>query len=177
MAKVLAVAAQARHGFSKTPRAAIEILAGQGVRDDAHAGVMVRHLYDRRRNPDRPNLRQVHLLMGEVFDDLVPDILAPGSLGENITTIGIDLCSLPQGARLRIGASAVLELTGLREPCVKIDRLRSSLRNVMSWRLPTGEIAMKGGVMAVAIADGVIAPGDAIAVSLPMASHQPMRCV
>jgi MOSC domain-containing protein YiiM len=124
-ATVIAVARDAAHGFSKPARDSIRLLAGLGVEGDAHAGVTVQHRSRVARDPTRPNLRQVHLIHDELraggFD------VAPGAMGENVTTRGLDLLALPDGARLRLGAEAVVEVTGLRNPCVQLDGFRPGL--------------------------------------------------
>ncbi|MEY9418006.1 MOSC domain-containing protein YiiM [Bradyrhizobium japonicum] len=101
-----------------------------GVEGDAHAGEFVRHRYLARRHPRLPNLRQVHLLPCELFDDLqgAGFAVAPGELGENITTAGLNLEEMPLGTRIELGPTAIVELTGLRTPCVLIDRFRTGLK-------------------------------------------------
>jgi MOSC domain-containing protein YiiM len=151
-ATVLAVSLSGRHGFSKAGAFSIRILEGLGVEGDAHAGVEVKHRFQARFNPRAPNLRQVHLIQAELFDDLHGEgfDIAPGAIGENITTRGVDLLALPRGTRLRLGAAAEVELTGLRNPCVLLDRYRAGLKQAMIQQGPQGQPVFRAGVMAVA---------------------------
>lgn len=170
---IIAVAQARGHHFSKRTALSIRLIAGLGVEGDAHAGATVKHRSRVARDPSQPNLRQVHLIHRELFDGLRPrgfDI-APGDLGENITTSGIDLLGLPVGARLRLGADAIVEITGLRNPCVQIDRFRTGLMAAVLDRAPDGGLIRKSGVMGVVIAGGDVRPGDAIAVDLPALPH------
>lgn len=170
----------AAHSFSKANQDTIRLLAGLGVDGDAHAGATVQHRYAASRTPTAPNLRQVHLLQGELHDELRSDgfAVAPGELGENVTTRGVDLLALPVGTRLHLGAEAVVELTGLRNPCVLIDRFQPGLRRAVSDRDPRGRIVRrKAGVMAVVLTGGQVRPGDPVAVQLPPRPHRPLGLV
>ena len=171
--QVVAVAQGRGHHFSKPLVLSIRLLAGLGVAGDAHAGITVRHRSRAARDPNLPNLRQVHLLHAELFADLAAagfDI-GPGQIGENVTTRGIDLLSLPTGARLHLGAAAVVELTGLRNPCVQLDRFRPGLMAAVLGRDAQGGLVRKSGVMAVVLAGGEVQAGDAVAVELPPPPH------
>ena len=179
MARVVAVSLRRGHHFSKTSALSIRLLSGLGVEGDSHCGATVRHRYDRRRDPTRPNLRQVHLIPAELFDELRPQgfALSPGDLGENITTSAIDLAALPVGTRLRLGTGAVIELTGLREPCVLMDRFQNGLKDATRERSADGGFIYKAGVMAIVVAGGEVAPGDAIGIDLPDGPHKPLQPV
>lgn len=179
MGRVEGVALRRGHHFSKTPVLNIRLLTGLGVEGDGHMGATVQHRYDRRRDPTRPNLRQVHLIGSELFDELRGQgfALAPGDLGENITTAGIDLAALPRGTRLHLGASAVIELTGLREPCTLMDKFQPGLKAATLARDAAGRLIYKAGVMAVVSADGEVAPGDSIGVALPDGPHEALAPV
>ncbi|NSX17096.1 MOSC domain-containing protein [Cupriavidus taiwanensis] len=171
---VLAVAAAATHAFSKLLCAEIRLLEGLGVEGDAHAGQTVKHRSRVRMDPSQPNLRQVHLIGTELHAALARagfDI-RPADLGENITTQGLDLHALPVGTQLRLGPSAVVELTGLRNPCGQIEAFRPGLLAQVLGRSPDGTLIRKAGVMGVVIAGGVVRPGDAISVSLPAPPHR-----
>ena len=135
---------------------------------DAHAGPFVRHRHLARRHPKMPNLRQVHLIPSELFQALRADgyELRPGDLGENILTAGLDLEALPLGTILKLGAEAAIELTGLRTPCVLIDRFKPGLKRRMLVE-EYGRPRFRCGVMAVVRSSGRISTGDAIAVRLP----------
>ena len=164
---VEAVACDSTHRFSKPRREVIHLVAGHGIEGDAHAGPHVRHRFLARRNPGSPNLRQVHLIPAELFDDLASFgyQISSGDLGENVTTRGLQLERLPLGALLRLGSSAVVELTGLRKPCVLLDRFQSGLKKRMlneSEGLP-----YKCGVMGIVRAGGPVRAGDKIHVVLP----------
>jgi MOSC domain len=168
---VVAVSIDGRHRFSKISRLSITLTRGRGIEGDAHYGPLVRHRYLARRNPKAPNLRQVHLIPSELFDALQTSgfDVRPGDLGENIATVGLDLECLPLGTLLRIGASATLELTGIRTPCVLIDRFKSRLKNCLHGR-PAGP-RFKAGVMAIVTEGGEVSPGDRMRAVLPPPPH------
>lgn len=168
-AVVVAVSSSARHTLTKPNRASIRLLAGFGVEGDAHAGTTVKHRSRARRDPAQPNLRQVHLIHAELHDELRERgfEVAEGQMGENITTRGIDLLGLPAGARLHVGAAAVVEITGLRNPCVQLERIRPGLMQAVLDRDPAGRLIRKAGVMGVVVAGGEVRRGDAIVVELP----------
>ena len=169
MAVVEAVSASPDHGFSKPAAASITLLAGLGVVGDAHQGVTVKHRSRVARDPTTPNLRQVHLLHAELFDELAPQgfTLQPGAIGENVLTRGIDLLALPRGARLRLGESALVELTGLRNPCGQLDEFQPGLMQATLGRDASGRLLRKAGVMAIVLEGGAVGAGDAIVVELP----------
>lgn len=173
---VLAVARDGMHRFSKTSCDAIELVAGQGVASDAHAGATVQHLSRLQRNAAAPNLRQVHLMHAELFDELRLrgfDI-APGALGENVTTRGLDLLGLPTGARLKIGSDAEIEITGLRNPCKQIEHFRPGLLAAVLDRDAAGNLVRKAGVMAIVRVGGIVRAGDPIGVTLPGGAPVPL---
>jgi MOSC domain-containing protein YiiM len=174
MSVVTAVSRSARHSFSKPTQLVIRLVAGQGVEGDAHMGETVKHRSRVARDPTQPNLRQVHLLHTELFEELraAGFPVAPGELGENVTTRGLDLLGLPTGTRLRLGASAVVEVTGLRNPCVQIDKFQQGLMAAVLDRDAAGNLVRKAGVMAIVVAGGEVHPGDAITIELPPAPHQ-----
>jgi MOSC domain-containing protein YiiM len=166
-ARVIGVSRDGEHRFSKGQESSIRLVEGLGVEGDAHFGATVQHLSRVRRDPAQPNLRQVHLIHSELFDEVAVD-LAPGQLGENLTTEGIDLLGLPRGTRLRIGDDgAVVELTGLRNPCVQIDRFRPGLLKQVVGKGEDGAVVRKAGVMSIVVSGGVVTPGDRIEVTLP----------
>jgi hypothetical protein len=177
--RVIAVSLRRGHHFSKTPSFSIRLLSGLGVEGDGHMGATVKHRYDRRRDPTKSNLRQVHLIGSELLDELRGKGFAvePGDLGENITTTDIDLLALPTGARLHLGEHAVIELTGLREPCVLMDKFQMGLKAATQDRDADGNVICKAGVMAIVIADGDVRPGDAISVALPAGTQRPLTPV
>lgn len=168
-ALVVAVHRSSSHGFSKFAEDAITLVPGLGVQGDAHAGTTVRHRSRVRRDPTEPNLRQVHLLHAELFDGLMEagHAVWPGDLGENVTTRGVDLLQLPAGTRLRLGQDAVVELTGLRNPCSQIDRFQPGLMGAVLDRDAQGRLVRKAGVMGVVREGGEVRAGDAIVVHLP----------
>lgn len=176
-ARIVGLACSGQHNFSKTPRERVTLVAGLGVTGDAHAGVTVQHLSRMKKTPDQPNLRQVHLIHAELFDELAAKGFAvtTGDLGENVVTRGIDLLALPEDTRLVIGA-AVLRVTGLRNPCFQIDDFQPGLLKEMIAKRPDGSLERKCGVMAVVEAGGEIAVGDPIAVTLPD-EHRPLDLV
>jgi MOSC domain-containing protein YiiM len=178
-ASVLAVASQGSHRFSKTPRLWIRLLEGLGVEGDAHLGTTVKHRSRVARDPSQPNLRQVHLLHAELLDELAAAgfRVGPGAIGENVLTRGLDLLGLPTGTRLHLGEAAVVEVTGLRNPCVQLDRFQFGLMQAVLDRAPDGSLIRKAGVMAVVRAGGEVRPGDAIGVALPPAPHRALQPV
>ena len=174
--RVVAVHASASHGFSKASHASITLVAGLGVQGDAHAGITVKHRSRVAKDPLLPNLRQVHLLHTELLDELRGQgfSVAPGAMGENISTRGIDLLPLPQGTELHLGAHAVLRITGLRNPCAQIDAFQPGLMAAVLGRAADGSLVRKAGVMAVVLHGGVVSPGDALTVLRPA---QPWRAL
>jgi len=176
---VTAVSRSPTHSMTKPAAAAIRLVAGLGVEGDAHQGLTVKHRSRVARDPTQPNLRQVHLIHAELHDELraAGFMLSPGEMGENITTIGIDLLGLPGGTRLRLGAAAVVEVTGLRNPCRQLDGLRPGLMAATLARDAQGNLIRKAGVMAVVIGGGDVRVGDAIAVELPAPPHRPLAPV
>ncbi|MBS1818879.1 MAG: MOSC domain-containing protein [Acidobacteria bacterium] len=176
---VVAVARDRGHHFSKPTAMFIRIVTGLGVEGDAHAGATVKHRSRVARNPLQPNLRQVHLLQAEVLDELNRNgfPITPGMLGENITTRGIDLLALPQGTRLHVGPTAIVEVTGLRNPCVQIENFHEGLLEAVLEKQPGGRVVRKTGVMSIVVADGEIAPGDTVRVQLPPRPHVPLEVV
>ncbi|GAA3367323.1 MOSC domain-containing protein [Streptomyces sannanensis] len=176
---VTAVSSNAEYSFTKPNRDSITLLAGLGVEGDVHAGVTVKHRSRVAKDPTVPNLRQVHFIHQELFDEVreAGFEVAPGELGENITTRGLDLLGLPTGTLLRIGAEAVVELTGLRNPCLQIDNFQNGLLKQCVGRDEDGNIVRKAGVMSVVRTGGVIRPGDPIKVELPEGEHRPLQAV
>ncbi len=177
--EVVSVSRSATHTFSKAPTDAILLVAGLGVDGDAHAGATVKHRSRVARNPAQPNLRQVHMIHAELFEDLraAGFAVAPGQMGENVTTRGIDLLGLPVGARLHLGDEAVVEITGLRSPCSQIDDFRQGLMSAVLGRDAAGNLVRKAGIMGVVVEGGWVRTGDAIRLSLPAAPHQPLQPV
>lgn len=176
---VVAVSSSAGHTFSKAVGAAITLLKGLGVEGDAHCGVTVKHRSRVARDPSQPNLRQIHLMHAELFDELSGKgyRIQPGQLGENITTRGVDLLGLPEGTELRVGEAAVVRITGLRNPCTQLDKFKSGLMSAVLDRGTEGQLIRKAGVMGVVIAGGVVRSGDAIRIELPAGVHRALEPV
>jgi MOSC domain-containing protein YiiM len=176
---VVGVQRDSGHRFSKPGVAEIRLVDGIGVDGDAHAGPTVQHRSRVRRDPSQPNLRQIHLIHGELHDELAArgfDIGA-GDMGENVTTCGVDLLALPTGTVLRLGRQAEVELTGLRNPCLQLDRFADGLLAAVLDRDADGELVRKAGVMAIVRAGGRVRVGDPIAVQLPQTPHRRLRPV
>ncbi|MFF9804384.1 MOSC domain-containing protein [Streptomyces coeruleorubidus] len=173
---VTAVSSNGEYSFTKPNRDSIRLLAGLGVEGDVHAGVTVRHRSRVAQDPTQPNLRQVHLMHEELFAEVGEEgfEVAPGELGENITTRGIDLLGLPVGTLLRIGGTAVLEVTGLRNPCIQIDNFQDGLLKRVVGRDEAGNVVRKAGIMSVVREGGVVSPGDTIEAELPTGPHRPL---
>ena len=174
--RVVSVSSDDEHRFTKPRREAITLVAGLGVEGDAHFGATVQHLSRVRRDPTQPNLRQVHLMHRELFDEVDADV-SPGELGENITTEGIDLLALTRGTLLRLGADAVVEVTGLRNPCLQIDRFESGLLKQVVETDSEGRTVRKAGVMGVVLAGGVVKPGDLVVAEIPAGVGEPLAPV
>ena len=169
---VVSVHSKGTHDFSKQPRPFIRLIANFGVEGDAHAGATDQHLYHIRRFVHQPNLRQVHVIQGELFDDVLTKghTVHPGDLGENITTRGVDLLALPTGTRLHFGNEAVIELTGLRNPCVQIENFQPGLLQHMVEHQRTW-LVRKAGVMSIVVKGGLVRPDDQMRVETPPLPH------
>jgi MOSC domain-containing protein YiiM len=176
---VTAVCRSATYTFSKPNQSSIRLLAGLGVEGDVHMGATVKHRWRVAHDPGSPNLRQVHLIHAELFDELRAagfDVL-PGATGENVTTRGIALLDLPVGTRLHLGDSAVVELTGLRDPCAQLDTFQPGLMAAVLDQDAQGNLIRKAGVMSIVLAGGEVKPGDPIVVELPPQPHRPLGVV
>lgn len=178
-AHVVAVSRSPRHRFSKEVVDSVLLVQGHGVDGDAHAGATIQHRSRKRWRPHDPNPRQVHLLHAELLD-LLKDKgfhVSPGDVGENVLTRDVDLLALPRGARVRLGADAVVEVTGLRNPCVQLDRFQDGLMEAVLRRAEDGALERLAGVMGVVLAGGEVRPGDAVSVELPAGVHLPLKPV
>ena len=176
---VTAVSRSATHTFCKEKQEAIRLVAGQGVEGDAHQGETVKHRSRVAQNPNQPNLRQVHLIHAELHEELQSRgfSVCAGDMGENITTSGVDLLRLPTGTRLHIGTSAVVEVTGLRNPCAQLDNFQAGLMNAVLDRDAEGNLIRKAGIMGIVLTRGDVRPGDSIRVELPPQPHLPLERV
>ena len=176
---VTAVSRSPTHTMSKPNQECIQLLAGLGVADDAHQGETVKHRSRVARDPTVPNLRQVHLIHAELHDELreAGFAVSPGQMGENVTTRGVDLLGLPTGARLVLGETATVEVTGLRNPCAQLDGIAPGLMAATLDRDEHGGLVRKAGVMGVVLVGGEVRPGDAIKVELPPAPRRPLEPV
>lgn len=159
--------------MSKSPAPSIQLLAGLGVQGDAHLGATVQHRSRVAQDPTQPNLRQLHLMMGELHDELQAGGfgVVAGSMGENVVTRGLDLLALPRGTRLHLGAKAVAEVTGLRNPCAQLDGLQPGLMAAVLGRDAHGGLIRRAGVMAIIVNGGGVRPGDSIRAELPPPPH------
>jgi MOSC domain-containing protein YiiM len=177
--EIIAVSRDSEHSFTKPNQTVIELIAGVGVRGDAHAGAKVKHRVRVREDPTRPNLRQVHLIHSELFEELAAAgyQLFPGAIGENITTRGLKLLELPTGTRLHLGANAVVEVTGLRNPCRQIDAFRPGLMGRLLDRDTDGGVRIKSGIMSIVLEGGEVRPGDVIRAELPAGPHRALKRV
>ena len=171
---VTAVSRSAAHTFSKATQDRIRLLTGLGVEGDAHMGETVKHRSRVARNPNQPNLRQVHLIHAEMLDELrsAGFTVSVGQIGENVATRGIDLLGLPTGTRLHLGATAVVEVTGLRNPCVQLDQFQPGLMAAVLDRDARGQLIRKAGIMGIVLTGGDVRPDDAIRVELPPEPHR-----
>jgi MOSC domain-containing protein YiiM len=176
---VAAVSRSATHTLSKANQDSIFLSAGLGVEGDAHRGATVKHRSRAARDATQPNLRQVHLIHAELFAALrqAGFVVAPGQMGENVTTAGLDLLGLVTGTRLRLGDAAVIEVTGLRNPCAQLDRIQKGLMAATLDRDPAGNLVRKAGIMAVVLVSGEVRPGDLIEVEPPSSPHRALAPV
>jgi MOSC domain-containing protein YiiM len=177
---VTAVSRSAGHTFTKPNESLIRLVAGLGVEGDAHHGTLDQHCSHIRKNPaGQPNLRQVHLIGAELHEELQAAgyAVSAGTIGENVTTRGIDLLTLPSGTRLHLGATAVIEITGLRTPCRQLDRFHEGLKTTLMPRDADGNFVRRAGVMSIVLTDGEVRPGDPIRVELPPEPHRPLEPV
>ncbi|UXN26505.1 MOSC domain-containing protein [Curtobacterium flaccumfaciens] len=177
--RVVAVSKDDEHRFSKPLVDAVTLVAGWGIEGDAHAGTTVQHRSRVARDPSQPNLRQVHLLHAELFDEVAEagyDV-EPGQMGENVTTSGVDLLGLPEGTVLHLGDDASVRVTGLRNPCQQINGFEPGLLRAVLGRAEDGTVERKGGVMSVVLTGGTVRPGDRIRVELPDGERRPLQPV
>ena len=173
---ITAVSRSPKHSLVKTNEDGIRLVTGLGVEGDAHSGARVKHRSRVARDPTQPNLRQVHLIHAELHDELRQGgfAVSAGQMGENITTRSIDLLALPTGTQLHLGAAAVVEVTGLRNPCGQLNRIQDGLMAATLGRDECGNLVRKAGIMGVVIAGGEVRPGDPIRVELPPDPHHPL---
>jgi MOSC domain-containing protein YiiM len=176
---VTAVSRSPRHTLVKPNAARIRLVAGLGVAGDAHQGATVKHRSRVARDPTQPNLRQVHLIHAELHDELrlAGFDVAPGQMGENITTSGVDLLELASGTRLYLGDSAVVEVTGLRNPCAQLDKIQKGLMAATLDRNAEGNLVRRAGIMGIVLAEGEVRPGDPIRVEPPPPPYRPLAVV
>jgi MOSC domain-containing protein YiiM len=176
---VTAVSRSPRHSLIKHNEAGIRLMVGLGVEGDAHQGVTVKHRSRVARDPAAPNLRQVHLIHAELHDELRQRGFAvrPGQMGENITTSGVDLLGLATGTRLHIGETAIVEVTGLRNPCAQLDKIQKGLMAATIDRDAEGNLVRKAGIMGIVLTAGEIRPGDPIRIEPPPLPHRPLTVV
>jgi MOSC domain-containing protein YiiM len=176
---VVGVHSSPEHTFTKQAQSSIELVAGIGVKGDAHAGATVKHSYLLRKKPEKPNLRQVHLIASELIDELRKEgfKVERGSMGENITTSGVQLTSLPHGTRLVFASGAAIELTGIRTPCKQLNGFQDGLLAAVREKNESGAFRRPVGVLAVVVSSGTVSPNDVIDVQLPTGTHRPMEFI
>jgi MOSC domain-containing protein YiiM len=166
---VVGVSTKETHGVKKLPRTEVTLVAGHGVDGDYHAGATVRHRSRAAKHPDQPNLRQVHLIHAELFDELAPlgITVRPGDMGENITTRGLAILDLSPGTLLHLGDSAIVEITGCRNPCAQLNDVDTRLLAQVARKAADGSIIRKAGIMGIVRSGGTVRPGDPIGVEVP----------
>ena len=176
---VISVNCSTTYTFSKPNQVSVRLLAGLGVEGDAHMGATVKHRWEAAQTPNKPNLRQVHLIHAELFEELraAGFAISPGQMGENITTRGVDLLGLPTGTRLQLGKTAVVELTGLRDPCSQLDGLQPGLKAAVLDYAADGKPIGKAGVMSIVLVSGEVKAGDPIVVEMPAEPYRPLEPV
>ena len=178
-ATVISVASDSGHNFSKPTTPAITLIAGFGVQGDAHGGKTVQHLSDKKKNPEAPNLRQVHLMHSELFDELAEQgiTVLSGQMGENLVTRGIDLLNLSEGTEFHFPSGAVIQITGLRSPCKKLNTIHPDLLKAVVEKRADGSVNKKTGVMSIVLKSGDIREGDKITIVSPDGAYRPLECV
>ena len=176
---MVAVSKSSEHTLRKQNQVCVTLLKGLGVEGDAHLGETVKHRSRVRRDPSRPNLRQVHLVHSELQEELGAKGISelPGAMGENITTRGLDLLSLPTGTVLHLGQEAKVQITGLRNPCSQLDSIHEGLMAATLEGQKDGELTRKAGIMSVVLEGGDVRPGDPIEVELPPKPHRSLEPV
>jgi MOSC domain-containing protein YiiM len=176
---VLAVCRHGLHTFSKQSVDRIQLVEGLGVHGDSHASTTVQHRSRVRQDPSQPNLRQVHLIHSELIEELAGAgyTVRPGDLGENVTTAGVDLLGLPKDTLLHLGRTAVVRVTGLRNPCQQINDFADGLLKQVLMTGPDGEVVRKAGIMGVVERGGMVYPDDPIHVELPPGEHRRLERV
>lgn len=176
---VIAVSKSPTHTMSKNNMETIKLLADLGVEDDAHMGTTVKHRSRVDQDPTQPNLRQVHLIHSELHDELATKgfVISEGQMGENITTKGIDLLSLPKGTKLKIGEEAIVEITGLRNPCHQLEGIQKGLMKAVLSHDEHGNLIRKAGIMGIVLASGEVKRGDKITIELPSEPHMKLERV
>jgi MOSC domain-containing protein YiiM len=176
---VVAVSRSPTHSFSKGNQEFIKLLSGLGVEGDTHMGEKVQHRSRVAKDPNQPNLRQVHLIHAELHDELRQHgfDISPGEMGENITTRGISLLDLPTGSRLHIGKTAVVEITGLRNPCYQLDDFQKGLMKAVLDKDEQGNLVRKAGVMGIVLIEGEVYVNDGIHVEWPPEPHLTLKPV
>ena len=177
-AQVIAVAQDRKHRFSKAVVPKIKLVEGLGVEGDAHCGETVKHRSRVGIDPKQPNLRQVHLFQAELFEEFAKKgfSVVPADLGENITTRGIDLLTLPRGTVLRIGNTAEVEITGFRNPCAQIDTFMPGLLSAVLIR-KSKQLIRRTGIMGVVRTSGVVSRGNTIKIFLPAEPYEALERV
>ena len=176
---ITAVSRSSRHTLVKTNEASVRLMAGLGIEGDAHQGTTVKHRSRVARDPAAPNLRQVHLIHAELHDELRQrgfEVKA-GQMGKNITTSGVDLLGLATGTRLYIGDTAIVEVTGLRNPCAQLDKIQPGLMAATLDRDAKGRLVRQAGIMGIVLATGEVRPGDPVRVEPPPPPRRPLAVV
>ncbi|SEC47714.1 MOSC domain-containing protein [Paenibacillus sp. GP183] len=176
---VSAVSLSSTHSFSKINQESITLLTGLGVEGDAHSGKSVKHRSRVAVDPTQSNLRQVHLIHSELLDELKLEgfTVSAGQMGENMTTRGIDLLKLPRGTKLFLGGSAVVEVTGLRNPCNQLNDFQPGLMSAVLEHDEYGNLIRKAGIMGIVLVGGEVRAGDSIRVVLPVEPYHPLERV
>jgi MOSC domain-containing protein YiiM len=179
MKNVKSVSKSLSHTFSKNVVGQIKLIEGLGVEDDVHLGKTVKHQYLAKKYPTSANLRQVHLIHYELIEELNENgfSVSDGDLGENITTIGIDLLNLPTDTILKIGNEAVVKITGLRNPCVQLDMFQKGLLKAVIEKDENGNVIRKCGIMGIVIKSGIVRIDDAIEIIFPQKPFKKLICV
>ncbi len=161
---VIAVCRNPEPGLPKPVVDAVHLIENCGVEGDYHAGSLVRHRYLMKKDPARPNLRQVLLVDAAVYAELASqDIhIGPGMMGENITIEGVAIMDLVEGTRLIIG-SAVVEVIERRNPCYQLNGIDPRLLKAVV-RKQDGQMIFKAGMMTRILQGGWVRAGDLVKV-------------
>ncbi|WP_305044793.1 MOSC domain-containing protein [Geoalkalibacter sp.] len=140
--EIVAVCTSPGKGERKTDVGQGLLVAGFGLQADGHGG-------DWHRQVSLLGMESIAKMRAAGLD------VGPGDFAENLTTRGLDLCRLPLGTVLRVGAEAVLEITQIGKIC----------HDRCAIYYQAGDCVMpKEGIFAVVRRGGPVVKGDTVTV-------------